>query len=224
MVTNAAAGLRWISRPAPELQEATEALERIVADGHRARELIDSIRAMFQKESADKALLNLNDVIWEALALLRGELQSHGVTVRTELSEALPPVRGDHVQLQQVLVNLVTNAIESMATRRGARSLCLGSSVDASGVTVAVADNGKGLEPTEYERVFDPLFTTKPHGMGMGLAICRSIIEGHEGRLWASANEPRGAVFRFTLPASAGGLPRDANRTVGVTGSSAWPT
>jgi signal transduction histidine kinase len=205
MITNADAGLRWMDGATPDLAEAHLAFERIAAAGHRAAALIESTRAIFRKDVPNRTLLDINDLIWEALALLRDELQLHRVSVRTEPNEPLPWVKGDHVQLQQVLVNLITNAIESMAREDGTRLLCVKSRVeDSGGVTVAVEDTGGGLERNDLDRVFDPLFTTKPRGMGMGLSICRSIIEAHEGRLWATPSGSRGAVFQFTLPASTG--------------------
>jgi signal transduction histidine kinase len=202
MITNADAGLLWIASPAPDLREAGAAFTRIIADGHRAAAVINGIRAMLRKDVAHRALLDMNELICEALALLRSELQSYRVSVRAEPKDGLPRVKGDHVQLQQVLVNLIMNAIESMAAVAGERSLCVRSRTDESGgVTVQVADTGRGLEPTNIDRIFDPMFTTKPHGMGMGLSICRAIVEAHEGRLSAAPNGAHGAVFQFTLPA-----------------------
>jgi signal transduction histidine kinase len=201
MITNADAGLLWIDCAAPDLREAKAAFSRIIADGHRAAAVINGIRAMFRKDVANRALLDMNELIWEALALLRSELQAYRVSVRAEPKEALPRVKGDHIQLQQVLVNLIMNAIESMAAEAGERLLCVRSRTDESGgVTVQVADTGRGFKPTDIDRIFNPMFTTKPHGMGMGLSICRSIIEAHEGRLWAAPNGAHGAVFQFTLP------------------------
>jgi signal transduction histidine kinase len=205
MITNANAGLRWIDRAAPELQETKSALERIVADGQRAGAVIRSIRAMFKKDASIRTSLDMNELIWEALALLRRELETYRVSVQAEPDEPLPRVRGDHVQLQQVLLNLLTNAIDSMAAKEGARLLRVKSRVhDSGGVMVAVEDTGTGVEPKDMDRIFTPLFTTKSHGMGMGLSICRSIIEAHEGRLWATPKGPHGAVFQFVLPAESG--------------------
>jgi signal transduction histidine kinase len=205
MITNANAGLRWIDRAAPDLQETKSALERIVADGLRAGAVVRSIRAMFKKDASIRTSIDMNELIWEALALLRRELERYRVSVQAEPDEPLPRVRGDHVQLQQVLLNLLTNAIDSMAAKDGARLLRVKSKVhDSGGVIVAVEDTGTGVEPKDMDRIFTPLFTTKSHGMGMGLSICRSIIEAHEGRLWATPNGPHGAVFQFVLPAESG--------------------
>jgi signal transduction histidine kinase len=204
MITNANASLRWINRAAPDLDEAKLALERILADGQRAGAVIRSIRAMFKKDDSIRTSLDVNELIWEALALLRRELETYRVSVQAEPDELLPRVRGDHIQLQQVLLNLFTNAIDSMAAKDGARLLRVKSSVhDSGGVIVAVEDTGAGVEPKDMDRIFTPLFTTKSHGMGMGLSICRSIIEAHEGKLWATPKGSDGAVFKFVLPAEA---------------------
>jgi signal transduction histidine kinase len=202
MITNANAGLRWIDRAAPDLHETKSALERILADGQRAGAVIRSIRAMFKMDASIRTSLDVNELIWEALALLRRELETYRVSVQAEPDEPLPRVRGDHVQLQQVLLNLLTNAIDSMAAKDGVRLLRVKSSVhDSGGVIVEVEDTGTGVAPKDMDRIFTPLFTTKSHGMGMGLSICRSIIEAHEGRLWATPKGTRGAVFQFVLPA-----------------------
>jgi signal transduction histidine kinase len=208
MITNANAGLRWIDRAAPDLHEAKSALERIVADGLRAGAVIRSIRAMFKKDASIRTSLDMNELIWEALALLRREFERYRVSFQAEPDEPLPRVRGDHGQLQQVLLNLLTNAIDSMAAKDGPRLLRVKSRVhDSGGVIVAVEDTGTGVEPKDVDRIFTPLFTTKSHGMGMGLSICRSIIEAHEGRLWATPKGPQGAVFQFVLPAESGREP-----------------
>jgi signal transduction histidine kinase len=202
MIMNANAGLRWIDRVAPDLHETKSALQRILFDGQRAGAVIRSIRAMFKTDASIRTSLDVNEIIWEALALLRRELETYRVSVQAEPDEPLPRVWGDHVQLQQVLVNLLTNAIDSMAAKDGARLLRVKSSIhDSGGVIVAVEDTGTGVEPKDMDRIFTPLFTTKSHGMGMGLSICRSIIEAHQGRLWATPKGPHGAVFQFVLPA-----------------------
>jgi signal transduction histidine kinase len=205
MTTNADAGLRWLDRPTPDLDEAKAAFKQIVADGHRAGAVIESIRAIFKRDAKrdarNRTSLNINDLIGEALTLTRGDLESHRILVQAEPNAEVPPVRGDRIQLQQVLLNLITNAVDSMATKDGARILCVRSELhDGGGIIVSVADTGTGIGSQELERIFNPLFTTKSGGMGMGLSICRSIIEAHDGRLWASANVPGGAVFQFTLP------------------------
>jgi signal transduction histidine kinase len=211
MITNADAGLSWLNRSIPDLNEAKAAFEQIVADGHRAGTVIGSIRAIFKKDARNRTSLDINDIIGEALALTRGNLQRHRIQVQAEPNEQLPQVRGDRIQLQQVLLNLITNAIDSMAAKDGARVLCVRSEVhDGRGVIVSVADTGIGIGSQDIERIFDPLFTTKSGGMGMGLSICRSIIEAHDGRLWVAPNKPEGAVFQFLLLAD-GATPAGAS-------------
>jgi signal transduction histidine kinase len=212
MITNADAGLRWLERSMPD--EAKAAFEQIVADGHRAAAVIGSIRAIFKKDSRNRTSLDINQLIGEALALTRGDLQRHRIQVQAEPNAQLPQVRGDRIQLQQVLLNLITNAIDSMAAKDGPRVLCVRSEVhDGGTIIVSVADTGTGLGSQEHERIFNPLFTTKSGGMGMGLSICRSIIEAHDGRLWVAPNKPEGAVFQFMLRAdgasSVGALRRE---------------
>ena len=200
MVTTADAGLRFIYRSVPNLDRAKEAFKRIVADGHRAGQVIESIRANFRNDDRDRALLNLNEMIDEAVALGRGELQKHGIRVNVEASTQLPQVRANPIQLQQVLVNLIMNAVDAMAEKGQPRVLTLKSEqYDGERVIVMVADTGTGISAEDAERMFNPLFTTKAAGMGMGLSICRAIIEAHQGRLWFAPNTPRGAVFHFTL-------------------------
>src|ERR1700704_6380296 len=200
MVTNADACLRWLDRSTPDLGEAEAAVKRIVADGHRAGAGIKSIRATFKKDARNRTSLDVNDLIGEALALTRDDLQRHRILVQAELNARAPQVTGDRTQLQQVLLNLITNAIESMADKEGARVLCVRSETNDGGeAIVSVADTGTGLGGQDGERIFNPLFTTKPGGMGMGLSICRSIIEAHDGRLWVAPNKPEGAVFQFVL-------------------------
>lgn len=203
IVIGCSASLRWLSKSPPNLEEVRTALDRISDAGHRAGEVIEGIRAMFKNVSREKALLDVNQVIREVLALLHYELQSHQVLVRTNLSPKLPPVLADAVQLHQVIANLVTNAIEAMAavTDR-ARTLRVKSTPrETDGVLITVEDSGTGIDAEAVTRIFDPFFTTKSHGMGMGLSICRSIIEAHEGRLSAHSAPDGGAVFQIDLPA-----------------------
>jgi signal transduction histidine kinase len=208
MVTSAEAALRWLDRPLPNIDEAKAGLTRIVADGHRAGAVIGSMRAIFKKDPRNRIPLDINDLIGEALALTRGDLQRHRILVQAEPKAQIPQVSGDRIQLQQVLLNLIMNAIESMATKDGARVLCVRSETnDGGGAVVSVADTGMGIGTEEREQIFNPLFTTKTGGMGMGLSICRSIIEAHDGRLWAAPNKPEGAVFQFSLPAAGAGRP-----------------
>ncbi len=203
MITSADAGLRWLDRTTPDTDEAKAAFKRIIIDGHRAAAVIGSIRATFKKDARNKTPLDINELIRETLALVRGELQKHRVLVQAAPNERLPRVRAVPVQVQQVLLNLITNAIDSMAAKDGARVLRVKSEVhESGGVMVSVEDTGAGIDPRDVDRIFNPLFTTKSHGMGMGLSICRSIIESHDGRLWAAPNTPEGAVFQFILPST----------------------
>ena len=199
MITSADAGLRFLDRSKPDLDEAKEAFKQIVADGHRAGEVIESIRAFFKKDDRKRASVDLNDLIGKTLALVREDLVKHRIQVEAELDEEVPQVTGDRIQLQQVLVNLITNAIDSMAGVGGSRVLSVKSAMHDDGdVRVSVADTGTGVDARDINRIFNPLFTTKSNGMGMGLSICRSIIEAHQGRLWVDPNTPRGAVFHFS--------------------------
>jgi len=200
IITGADAGLRWLYRTTPDLDEAKAAFKQIIDAGRRAGAVIDGIRAIFKKDARNRTSLDINDLIGEALTLTRGDQQRHRILVQVEPNAQLPQVRGDRIQLQQVLLNLITNAIDSMAAKDGARVLCVKSEVHSGGgVIVSVADTGTGIGPQELDRIFDPLFTTKSGGMGMGLSICRSIIEAHDGRLWVAPNKPEGAVFQFML-------------------------
>jgi C4-dicarboxylate-specific signal transduction histidine kinase len=202
IVTNAEAALRWVDVAPPELQEVRQALGRIVRDGRRAGEVIGGIRALIAKAPPGKDRLDINNMILEVIALTRSEIRRNGVTLRTRFAPDLPLVQGDRVQLQQVMLNLILNAIEALSgISEGSRDLLICTEdCGADRVRVAVQDSGPGLNPQGVDRPFEAFYTTKPKGMGMGLTICRSIIEAHGGRLWANANEPRGAVFQFTLP------------------------
>jgi PAS domain S-box-containing protein len=202
-VTNARAALRWLDRRPPNLDEARQALARIAKDGNRAAEVIDEIRALIKKAPPRKDRLEINGAIREVIALTRGEAVKNGVSVRTELVDGLPLIQGDRVQLQQVTLNLIINAVEAMSgVSQRARELLISTrKAESDGVLVAVRDSGPGLAPATLERLFESFYTTKPGGLGLGLSICRSIIEVHGGRLWACANVPCGAVFQFTVPA-----------------------
>jgi signal transduction histidine kinase len=213
MIANADAGLNWLARGVPDLEQAKAALTHIAADGHRAGAVIAGIRAMFKRDVRARTPLDVNEIIRGALAAVDAELERHRVSVQVELTDSLPWVNGDRVQLQQVLLNLATNAIESMATTDGARALGVTSEIHASGgVMVSVKDTGTGVAPGDVDRIFTPLFTTKRHGMGMGLSISRSIIEAHDGRLWSVPNAPHGSVFHVVLPADAAAAGRQAPR------------
>ena len=216
MITNADAGLRWLDRSAPDLDEARAALREISADGRRAGAVIGSIRAMFKSDAGNRTSLDINELINEALVLLSGDLQNHQIIVQTDPSTQLPQVVGDRIQLQQVLLNLITNAIDSMANEDGPRVLSIKSEIQDGGVMISVADTGKGIGSQDLDRIFNPLFTTKSGGMGMGLSICRSVIEAHDGRLWVVGNTPRGAVFQFLLRADTGGSTAASASAIGT--------
>jgi PAS domain S-box-containing protein len=201
-VANAQAALRWLRAQPPDLDEVRASLSRIAEDGKRAGNVISGIRALINKVPPRKDRFDLNEAVLEMVVLTRSEVLNHGILLQTELAPGLPRVDGDRTQLQQVILNLILNAIEAMgSTDEGKRELRINTEREAAGgVLVTVRDSGPGLDPADTERVFTAFYTTKPKGMGMGLAICRSMVEAHGGRMWASANEPRGAVFQFTLP------------------------
>jgi PAS domain S-box-containing protein len=199
---NARAAQNFLDMQPPDLGEVREALSCVVGDTDRAGDMIDRIRDHIKKAPPRKEQFDLNEAINEVIALGRSAVIKNGVSVQTRLSEGLFPIHGDRVQLQQVVLNLLLNAVEAMGSREAeARELLISTEQDRTGVLVAVRDSGPGLDPSHLEHVFDAFYTTKSSGMGMGLSICRSIIDAHGGRLWAEANEPRGAVFQFTLPA-----------------------
>jgi C4-dicarboxylate-specific signal transduction histidine kinase len=201
-VNNASAALCWLGKEPPDLEQARQALNRIFANGNRASEVIGRIRALIKKAPPRKDDLEINKVILEVIALARGEVVMNGVSVQTQLAEGLSLIHGDRVQLQQVILNLIMNAVQAMSgVSEDSRELLIGTGKDASsGVLVAVQDSGSGLDPENSERLFDPFYTTKPSGMGLGLSICRSIVEAHGGRIWASRNAGPGATVQFTLP------------------------
>ncbi|MEH2589065.1 ATP-binding protein [Bradyrhizobium sp. AZCC 1721] len=201
-VTNAGAALRWLSAQPPNLGEVRDSLRRIVEDGKRAGNVISGIRALINKVPPRNDRFDLNEAILEMVVLTRSEMLKHGILLQTDLAPGLPMVKGDRTQLQQVILNLILNAIEAMeGVDQRAGALRINSEREAAGgVLVTVRDSGPGLDPADVERVFEAFYTTKAKGMGMGLAICRSMVEAHGGRMWASANEPRGAVFQFSLP------------------------
>jgi signal transduction histidine kinase len=202
MMTRADTGFRWLDRPIPDLDKAKGAFRQIAADGRRAEALIESIRTSLKQQNEIRALLDVNDLIGEALALMRDDLRSHRIQVKADPNSRLPQVMGDRIQLQQVLLNLIANAIDAMAVEDGPRVLYVSSEVrDDDDVVVSVADTGAGIGSQDIQRVFNPLFTTKSGGMGLGLSICRSIIEGHHGRLGVVPNSPKGAVFQIALRA-----------------------
>jgi PAS domain S-box-containing protein len=201
-VINAHAALRWLSAQPPDVGEVRQALDRIVKDTKRAGDVVGRIRALIKKEPMRRDAVAINDAILEVVALTRNEAMKNGVSVQTQLTEDLPPIHADRVQLQQVILNLIINAVEAMSrVGEGSRELQISTRIDASNcVLVAVRDSGPGLDPASLGRLFDAFYTTKSSGMGIGLSICRSIIDAHGGRIWATANVPQGATFQFILP------------------------
>ena len=202
-VASAHAALRWLSNQPSNPEEVRQALCRILEAGNRASDVIDRIRASIKKLPPRNDQLDINAIIVDVLELTRSEMLRNGISLQTQLAQGLPFIWGDRVQLQQVLLNIIMNAVEAMnEVREGLRELLISTADDgSSNVLVALADSGPGLSSTTLKHLFDPFYTTKPGGMGMGLSICRSVIEAHGGRLWATANVSKGAVFQFTLPA-----------------------
>jgi PAS domain S-box-containing protein len=200
---NAQAALRWLGARPPNLEEVRKGLDHIVKDANRAGDVIGRIRAIIKKAPSRKDRVDINEAIREVIELTRGEAAKHGASVRTALGEGLPAIEGDRVQLQQVVLNLIVNAVQAMtAIAEGPRELFIATTrAEPTSVLVAVKDSGPGLGPESLERLFAPFYTTKADGLGMGLSICRSIIEAHGGRVWVEPNEPQGAVFQFTVPA-----------------------
>jgi PAS domain S-box-containing protein len=205
VIANAEACLRWLDRETPDLDAARRSVEWVIDDSNRASDVIQRVRALANKTSIEKVPLNINDVVRETIALVQRELISHQVSLRTELTPALPMILGDRVQLQQVIINLVMNGIEAMqsVTDRPRELMIRSGQDETQHVFVSVTDCGVGISAENADRLFNAFFTTKSSGMGMGLSICRSIMEGHGGRLWATANVPHGATFQFTLPVNA---------------------
>jgi signal transduction histidine kinase len=207
IVANGNAVTRFLETATPDLEEVRTALKSIVDDGYRAGQVIRNVRAMFRKDRQEEGPVDLNDLIRQTLVLLRNELRSKSVTVRTELADGLPHIEGNRIQLQQVLLNLVINAVEAMeqVTERDRVLHVTSRNHDPAGVTIIVEDSGPGVDPKIMERIFEPFYSTKSHGMGMGLSICRSIIEAHGGRLSASPADPHGLAMRIVLPTETGG-------------------
>jgi PAS domain S-box-containing protein len=201
-ILNAQTALRWLNRDAPDLEEARQQLAKIVNDGRRAANVVSRIRDLVKKAPSRMEALHINEAITEVIELTRGEAMKNGISVRTQFAESLPAVTGDRTQLQQVILNLILNAVQAMAeSGLPLRELQIGIEPNRSdGVLVSIRDSGPGIRPEDLDRLFDPFYTTKPAGMGMGLAICRSIIEGHGGQIWVTSNGQQGAAFNFTLP------------------------
>jgi len=201
-MTNARTSLRWLKREQPDVHEAIEVTSRIVKDGHRATEVIDRLRSLYKKDPPQRELVEVNEIIREMVELLRAEANQYAVSIRTDLVADLPKITADRVQLQQVFMNLILNAIEAMKETGGVLTVKTQLSEDGQ-LLISVSDAGVGLPKEKTEQIFDAFFTTKPQGSGMGLSISRSIVESHGGRLWATANNDRGATFHFTLPTAA---------------------
>jgi len=202
VTTSANAGLRWLTSQPPNIERARQAFDRIVKDANRASEVVVRVRSLAKRTPTQKNWVNINETILEVVALTRRELEENHISLWTQLADDVPLVWADRIQLQQVLLNLIINGIEAISgCDEGPRELLVSSAKDKSnGALVTVRDSGKGLEQANLDHVFDAFHTTKPDGMGIGLAISRSIIEAHSGRIWATSNAPRGAVIQFTLP------------------------
>jgi len=203
IVMGANAGLRWLTKKPPNLKEVRACLELIANNGDRANQVIDGVRAMFQNSQQEKEFLDVNQIIRETFELVRAEAQKKRIVLKSELSEDLRPVFGNRIQLQQVILNLFSNAMEAMDdVANGTRQLRVSSTSFApESVLISVADSGPGFAPNDLSRIFDPFFTTKSQGMGMGLSICRALVEAHDGQLSAHSGIEKGAVFEITLPA-----------------------
>jgi signal transduction histidine kinase/ligand-binding sensor domain-containing protein len=203
-ITNAQAALRWLQAKEPDMSEVKQALDQVVRAGNRAADVIARVRRLAKKAPGQGEDVSINHEIHEILSIINGEALKNDVSARAELGLNLPLIKADRIELQQVLLNLAVNAIQAMSTlKAGRRELMIRSEADGEGgVAVSVSDTGPGLDPAAYERIFQPFYTSKEGGLGMGLSICRTIIESHGGKLWAAANSPRGAVFHFTLPAT----------------------
>jgi len=202
VVSSGNACLRWLGNEPPNMEKARQALDRIVNDANRASEVVGRVRGLAKRAIPQKDWLNINDTVREIVVLTRMEVEQNQISLRTQLEHDVPPVWADRIQVQQVLLNLIMNAIQAMSVLGDSQRDLLISSAkgESSGVLLAVRDSGPGLDPGKLEAIFEAFYTTKPDGMGMGLAVSRSIIEEHGGRLWATPNQIRGAVFQFTLP------------------------
>ena len=202
---NAETALRWLAASPPKVESARQSIDRIITDGKRAADIIGRVRGLVKKAPARKEDLEINEVIFGVIALTRNEMSKNRVLVQTRLADGLPSIWGDRVQLQQVILNLMMNSVEAMSgVGDESRELTIRTTKKASEVLVAVRDSGPGFTTESFDRIFEAFYTTKPNGLGIGLSICRSIVEAHGGRLWASANEPRGATFQFTMPVHPG--------------------
>lgn len=202
VVANASAALQWLSRDVPDLDKVRECLAEVIAAGQYACDVLTNVQVIFSNDAHEQDMVDVNRVIRTALGLVRRDLTKYEIKIETHLSEHIPPIRGNRVQLQQVITNLVTNAIQAMNSAE-ARVLGIRSDpIKPGAVRVSVEDTGTGIDLSNLDRIFEPGFTTKADGMGIGLAICRSIIERHNGRIWASAGVSHGSTFHFELPAA----------------------
>src|SRR5581483_4397669 len=203
VVTNGHACLQWLSTTPPNLEKVQQSAESIIQDGTRAGAVITRIRALFRREEPVKNWVDVNQVVQELVEFLRHEASSRGISIRTELSSAVPEIEVDRIQLQQVILNLVMNAMDAFSegSTPGKKIVIRSRQQGTNELLIAVEDCGAGIRPETLDKIFDPFFTTKPNGIGMGLSISRSIVESHRGRLWASPNPSGGAILQFTLPA-----------------------
>jgi signal transduction histidine kinase len=204
VVSSGNACQRWLASEPPNIERANQSLERIIRDANRASQVVQRVLGLARKTPPNKCIVSINDAVQEIIALTRAEIDRNRVLLKTQLSDDLPMVSADRIQLQQVLLNLITNAVEALgAVRDGQRDMLVTTALDGNdSVLFSVEDSGEGLDGDTLQHVFDAFYTTKRGGIGMGLAVSRSIIEAHGGRLWASPNEPRGALFQLTLPAA----------------------
>jgi C4-dicarboxylate-specific signal transduction histidine kinase len=202
VVSSGNACLRWLANEPPNIENAKQSANRIVRDAHRASEVIGRVRSLAKKSPPEKEWLNINEAVLETLGLTRIEAAQNRASLRTQLSDEIQAVWADKIEVQQVILNLIMNAIEAVSAPGNEQRdvLVVTARTDAGDISLTVKDTGAGLDPAKLEHIFDAFYTTKREGMGMGLAVSRSIIEAHGGRLWASPNQPRGAVFQFTLP------------------------
>ncbi len=200
IVTMANAALRWLSRETPDIGRAREAMNKVVAAGHQASDVITNVRGLFAKDTQEKVPTDINKLVKSVLGLVYMDLRKHSIETNVNLSEQLPTISGNEVQLQQVILNLVMNAIESMRSTEPRVLSIKSGTTGQDTVQVSIADTGSGISVADLNRIFKPMFTTKAHGMGMGLSICKSIIESHGGKIWVSAGASRGSIFQFELP------------------------
>ena len=204
IVARVGAARRWLAAERPDLDKVRAALDQIEAAGHRASDIITNVKSMFKRDTQDRSKIDIDKLVWAVLDLVYIDLRKHHIELKTELSDQLPPIFGNRVQLQQVILNLVMNAIDAMRPVQE-RVLSVSTTFNGDGVHVWIADTGVGIAPSDVDKIFEPLFTTKEHGMGMGLSICRSIIESHNGRIWVSAGQERGSIFQLVLPTNVRG-------------------